>query len=106
MPLRWPFSIKPVRPTADEHVLSSARAEFIAAEAALDLARTRYLRLRNSRQPTMLRLHQSALDHALHRYHTARHVLRALEQTQITTLGPWRSPTDRAANEGPYDSEA
>jgi hypothetical protein len=104
MPLRWPFSIKPVRPMADEHVLCSARAELAAADAALDMARVNYLRLRNSRQPTMLRLHQSALDHALHRYHTARHVLRALEQAELT-LGPWPSPTERAANEGIYDAE-
>jgi hypothetical protein len=101
MALRWPFSTKPVHPVPDDHTISHARAELALAEAALVAARAAYLRLRNSYQPpAVLRLHQSALDQALHRYHAARHALRALDRSEIG-VGAWTpiSPR-RRANEG------
>jgi len=80
MRLLWPFRHEPVRCRIDEDAVSEARAELVLAELALDAARATYLRLRDARQPASLRRQQCVLDEALHRYHSTRHALRALEQ--------------------------
>ena len=75
----WPFPIKPLRHAANAGPLVEARAELAAAEAALDTARTLYLRLQESHQVAKLRAQQMTLDRALERYLAARHSVRVLE---------------------------
>jgi hypothetical protein len=82
MQFRWPFQHK------DEAALNVARTELASAEAALDTARAVYLRLQDSRQTAKLRLQQSVLDNALHRYHAARWSVRALERQDLVPA-PW-----------------
>jgi hypothetical protein len=94
MRLFWPFRHEPVRCETDESAVSEARAELILAELALDAARTSYLRLRESRHANGLERQQSVLDEALHRYHSSRRAVRALEQTDIAhAIGAGRRPT-------------
>jgi hypothetical protein len=71
--------------------VSEARAELALAELVLDAARTTYLGLRDSRQPASLQRQQCVLDAALHRYHSVRHALRALEHAKAVRT----SGTDR-----------
>lgn len=75
----WPFPIKPLRHAANAGPLVEVRAELAAAEAALDTARTLYLRLQETHQPAKLRAQQMTLDRALERYLAARQSVRVLE---------------------------
>jgi hypothetical protein len=94
MQFRWPFPIKPLHQPVDETALGRARSELAMAEMALDAARATYLRLQEARQPAKLRLQQSVLDDALHRYHLARQAVRALEQ-QNAVLASWTGTARR-----------
>jgi hypothetical protein len=76
----WPFPIKPLRRAANAAPLAAAQAELAAAEAALDTARTLYLRLQESHQQAKLRAQQIALDRALDRYLVARQSVRVLQR--------------------------
>jgi len=94
MVLRVPFSTKQSHSSRDERTISHARAELISAESAVVSARAAYLRMWHShQQPTALQPHQSALDQALRRYHSARHVLRALDRADLgLDLRPFLPP--------------
>jgi hypothetical protein len=99
MQFRWPFPIKPIHQPVDETALGRARAELAVAELALDAARATYLRLQEARQAAKLRLQQSVLDDALHRYHLARQAARTLEQ-QNAVLASWTGTARRAVPGG------
>jgi len=101
MQFRWPFPIKPIHQPVDETELGRARSELAMAEMALDAARATYLRLQEARQPAKLRLQQSALDDALHRYHLARQGVRALEQ-QNAVLASWTGTARRRVPGGTF----
>ena len=83
MRFRLPFLERLLHQAVDESALAGARAELAMAEAALVAARATYLPLQDADYPAKLKLQQSVLDRALHRYHAARQVVRILESPTV-----------------------
>jgi hypothetical protein len=96
MRFRLPFLERLLHQAVDESALAGARAELAMAEAALVAARATYLPLQDADYPAKLKLQQSVLDRALHRYHAARQVVRILESRR-EGAAPWPDPARRSA---------